>query len=55
VPTDEDAAELTVSDEQSIVALSHRRFSLQELLAGITPENQHVETDWGKSVGKEIW
>lgn len=29
--------------------------TLDELLAGITPENRHEETDWGTPVGKETW
>ena len=29
--------------------------TLEELLAGVTPENIHPETDWGPPVGKEIW
>lgn len=28
---------------------------LQELLDQVTPENCHDETDWGGSVGKEVW
>ena len=28
--------------------------SLKELLAMITPENLHAETDWGKPRGREI-
>lgn len=30
-------------------------FSLAELVAGITPENQHDLVDWGEPTGKEIW
>lgn len=30
-------------------------FSLEQLLAGITPENVHAETDWGPAVGNEVW
>ena len=30
-------------------------YSLDELLAGITPENCHGETDWGGPVGREVW
>lgn len=30
-------------------------FSLEQLLAGITPENVHSETDWGPAVGNEVW
>jgi antitoxin MazE len=28
--------------------------TLEELVAGITPENRHGEIDWGPDVGKEI-
>ena len=30
------------------------KYTLDELLAGVTDENIHAETDWGSSVGKEI-
>jgi antitoxin MazE len=30
-------------------------YSLDELLAGVTPENCHGETDWGEAVGVEVW
>ena len=29
--------------------------SLKKLIAGITPENLHAETDWGKPRGREVW
>ena len=29
--------------------------TLEELISGITSENQHSETDWGEPVGKELW
>jgi len=32
-----------------------RKFTLEELLAGVTPDNLHGETDWGKACGKEAW
>ena len=32
-----------------------RHPKLDELLAGVTPENIHPENDWGPPVGKEIW
>jgi len=31
------------------------KITLASLLAGVTPENIHPETDWGKPMGKEIW
>jgi antitoxin MazE len=32
-----------------------KQYSLEELIAGITPENRHGEIDTGMSVGEEIW
>jgi len=32
-----------------------RRYSLDELVAAITPENVHGETDWGEPAGRESW
>jgi antitoxin MazE len=31
------------------------RYTLEELVAQITPENLHGETDWGPPVGRESW
>jgi antitoxin component of MazEF toxin-antitoxin module len=31
-----------------------RRFTLAELVAGVTPENRHAEVKTGPAVGKEI-
>jgi antitoxin component of MazEF toxin-antitoxin module len=28
---------------------------VEALLAEITPENQHSETDWGEASGAELW
>ena len=32
-----------------------RRQTLDDMLADITPENIHGETDWGSPVGREAW
>jgi antitoxin MazE len=32
-----------------------KQYSLDELIARITPENRHAEIDTGASVGEEIW
>lgn len=40
---------LVVAPEAPIV------FTLEELVAAITPENIHAETDWGPAVGNEVW
>jgi antitoxin MazE len=31
------------------------KFSLDELLEGIMPDNTHREIDWGNARGKEVW
>jgi antitoxin MazE len=31
------------------------RVNLDELIAGITEENRHEETDWGAPQGREFW
>jgi antitoxin MazE len=38
-----------------IEPVSHREYTLAELLKGITPENLHEEVDFGRPVGKEAW
>jgi antitoxin MazE len=32
-----------------------RRYTLEQLIDGITPENRHHELEWGPSVGNELW
>ena len=31
------------------------KYTLKELVAGITPQNRHKEFDWGEPMGKEVW
>ncbi|HEX9000315.1 MAG TPA: hypothetical protein VGB07_10480 [Blastocatellia bacterium] len=50
--TSVDSAEPVRADEQ---VSSPDNPSLEEMLAGITPENMHGEVDWGAPVGKEVW
>ena len=44
-----------IGEEPSIVVRQPKRpkYSLDELLSKVTPENIHPEVDWGPSVGKE--
>ena len=30
-------------------------YSLDDLLAGVTPQNRHSEIETGRSVGREVW
>ena len=47
---------LTVEKNRLVMEpVEKRKITLKELLAGVTPENIHPETDWGKPMGKEIW
>ena len=53
----EDGAELEVTRVAGglLLRLPKREYTLEELLAQITPENIHGETDWGPAVGREAW
>ena len=51
-----DRLSLDLSGDGSIVLRSSRRkYSLDQLVGGITPRNRHGETDWGAPQGKESW
>lgn len=50
----EASVELEV-DQGTLVVRPVAAPSLEELVALITPENLHRETDWGTPVGKEVW
>jgi antitoxin MazE len=43
-----DGLSLDLADDGSIVLRPRRRkYSLDQLVSGITPQNRHDETDWG--------
>lgn len=49
------AVSLTLEKGRLVVAtLPAAEISLKKLLARVTPENIHPETDWGPPVGTEI-
>ena len=46
---------IEVRDGELVIApVEEPHYTLEELLAGITPENLHEATDWGPPVGKEL-
>jgi antitoxin MazE len=46
--------ELVRTEEGVLVKAGRKpRYRLSELLAGVTRENVHPETDWGRSAGRE--
>jgi antitoxin MazE len=47
--------EVKVSGRNLVLAPARREYSLDELVAGISRKNRHVETDWGGPVGNESW
>lgn len=50
------AVDLTIEDGRLVVTpLTKPRYTLDELLARVTPENRHDEIDTGASVGAEAW
>ena len=53
----EEGTELEVTRVDGGLLLRPRKtaYTLDELLARITPENIHGETDWGPAVGREAW
>ena len=47
---------LTIEKNRLVMEpIEKKPVTLKQLLAGVTPENIHPETDWGKPMGKEIW
>ena len=52
-------AEMVVENGALVVRVArprkHRRYRLEDLVKGITPENRHSEVEWGPPVGNEIW
>lgn len=42
-------------DGAVVIKPARRKYTLKELVGGITRENRHEETDWGEAVGKETW
>ena len=47
--------ELDVEGNHLLIKPVGKKYSLDELLASVTPDNIHQETDWGSPVGKEVW
>jgi antitoxin MazE len=53
----EEGTELEVTSVDGGLLLRPRKpaYTLDELLAAVTPESIHGETDWGPAVGGEAW
>ena len=50
------AVEISIEEGRLVITpVGHATYALEELVAGITPDNRHDEIDWGAPVGKETW
>lgn len=47
--------DLVVRGGKLIVTAANREYALEELVDGITSENRHQESDWGRPRGREGW
>ena len=48
--------EISLVEGQIVVKpVTSPKWTLEELLAGVSTENIHHETDTGNAVGKEVW
>jgi antitoxin MazE len=52
-----EGAEVELVVEEGCLAIRPRSqaYELDELVAGITPENRHDEIEWGEPQGREAW
>lgn len=55
--TPETQVELEVENNELRIRLKTRqaKYTLEELVAGITEDNIHEEIDFGPPVGREVW
>ena len=47
------AVDITLQD--GALTIRKPKYSLKELLAGITPENRHPKIEWGPPLSNELW
>jgi antitoxin MazE len=50
-----DTVDLSVTNGAIVIRPSRPTYSLEELVAKITPQNRHDETEWGEPIGREAW
>ena len=50
-----DTVDVSVDNGTIVIRPSRPRYSLDELVRRITPKNRHDESDWGGSLGDEVW
>ncbi len=50
-----DTVDVSVRNGAIVIRPSRPTYSLELLVAKITPRNRHHESDWGTPVGDEAW
>ena len=50
-----DQVEIEVQNRAIVIQAAAEKPTLEQLLDGITPENCHPATGWGRPLGKESW
>jgi antitoxin MazE len=47
--------DVTIEDGKAVISPVKKKYTLDELLEGVTPELIDGEYDWGEAVGNEVW
>ena len=50
-----DRVDVSVRNGAIVIRPRRPTYSIEELVAKITPRNRHEEGDWGMAVGHEAW
>jgi antitoxin MazE len=48
-------SKIEIADDSMVILPVKKKYKLDELLEGVTPELIGGEYDWGKPVGSEAW
>lgn len=51
--TEGSRVEITAEDDRIVISTGRPVYTLDELLAGVIPEDMHEAFDWGPDVGRE--
>lgn len=52
---DGDSVEVVVEDGTLVVRPARKRYTIEELVADMTPDDREGEVGWGPPAGKEVW
>jgi antitoxin MazE len=47
--------DVTIEDGKAVISPVKKKYTLDELLEGVTPDLIDGEYDWGEAVGNEVW